>query len=63
MPADLHRRATRALSVVMVLLGLALVVSALARGGGPLSTGVVFGLLLGGAGLARLRLERRREEG
>ena len=61
MPAsgDLHRRATQVLSVVMVLVGLALVVAAVARGGGPLSTGVVFGLLLGGAGLARLRLERR----
>jgi hypothetical protein len=42
----------------MVLIGAALVVSAVARGGGPLATGVVFGLLLGGAGVARLVLER-----
>ncbi len=59
----MHRGATRVLSVVMVLIGVALVVSALARGGGPLATGVVFGLLLGGAGVARLVLERDRERG
>jgi predicted cobalt transporter CbtA len=62
-PRDVHRGATRVLSVVMVLIGVALVVSALARGGGPLATGVVFGLLLGGAGVARLVLERDRERG
>ena len=61
MPAsgDLHRRATQVLTLVMVLVGLALVVAAVARGGGALSTGVVFGLVLGGAGLAGRRLERR----
>jgi len=57
---DLHRRATRVLSAVMVVLGVTLVVAAVARGGGPLATGVVFGLLLGGAGVARLVLERDR---
>ncbi len=57
-PRDVQRGATRVLSVVMVLIGAALVVSAVARGGGPLATGVVFGLLLGGAGVARLVLER-----
>ncbi len=57
-PRDVQRGATRVLSVVMVLIGAALVVSAVARGGGPLATGVVFGLLVGGAGVARLVLER-----
>jgi hypothetical protein len=51
------------LSVVMMLLGAVLVVSAVARGGGPLATGVVFGLLLGGAGIARLLAERRERGG
>ncbi len=62
-PRDLHRGATRVLSVLMVLLGAVLVVSAVARGGGPLATGVVFGLLLGGAGIARLLAERRERGG
>ncbi len=62
-PRDVQRGATRILSVVMVLIGLALVVSAVARGGGPLATGVVFGLLVGGAGVARLVLERGDREG
>jgi hypothetical protein len=59
-PASVHRAGTRAMSVVLVVLGTALVVSAVARGGGPLTIGVLFGLLLGGAGAARLWLERAR---
>ncbi len=58
----MHRGATRVLSVVMVLIGVALVVSALAQGGGPLSTGVVFGLLLAGAGAGRFLLARGERE-
>jgi hypothetical protein len=57
-PRDLHRAATRLLSVVMIVLGVALVVVALARGGGPFAIGVVFGLLFVAAGAARLYLER-----
>ncbi len=62
-PRDVQRGATRVLSVVMMLLGAVLVVTAVARGGGPLATGVVFGLLLGGAGIARLLAERRERGG
>jgi prolipoprotein diacylglyceryltransferase len=58
---DVHRAATRLLSVVMVLVGVALVVATLTRGGGPLAVGVVFGLLFVAAGVARLVLERGRE--
>jgi hypothetical protein len=47
----------------MFLLGAALVVSALAQGGGPLSTGVVFGLLLAAAGAGRFLLTRGDREG
>lgn len=39
--------------MVMVLLGAALVVSALARGGGALSYGVVLGVLFAALGAAR----------
>jgi hypothetical protein len=48
----LYVGSTRVLSVLLVLLGLALIVSALVRGGGALALGVVVGtgLALGGAG-------------
>lgn len=62
-PASVHRAGTRVMSVLLVLLGVALLVSTVARGGGPLSVGVLFGVLLGGAGAARLWLERARERG
>lgn len=60
-PASVHRASTRIMSTILVVLGVVLIVSTLAQGGGPLSVGVVFGLLLGGAGAARLWLERARE--
>jgi hypothetical protein len=48
----------RALSVVLILLGLALIASALARGGGVLALGVVVGACLTLAGAGRLWLLR-----
>jgi len=56
---DLHRRSTGALSLVMVVLGVVMVVSTIARGGGPLAVGVVIGLLFVAAGAARLYLATR----
>jgi hypothetical protein len=47
------------LSIAMVVIGFALLISALARGGGPLSVGVVFGVLFCAAGAARLYLLER----
>ncbi len=57
-PQKLHRGATRVTSLLLVVLGLALVVSTLARGGGPFAVGLLLGLLLAGAGGARLYLSR-----
>jgi hypothetical protein len=57
-PRQLHRASTRVLSVLMVLVGLALVVSTLARGGGPLAVGLVVGVLFCGVGAGRIWLER-----
>ncbi len=56
-----HRAITRLLSVAMVLVGIALVWRALANGGGPLSLGVIAGVLFTAAGAGRLylTLERR----
>jgi hypothetical protein len=57
-PRQVHRGATRVLSTAMVLIGVALLVSTLARGGGPLAIGVVIGVLFVAAGIARLYLAR-----
>ncbi|HEY0363379.1 MAG TPA: hypothetical protein VGC83_13960 [Solirubrobacteraceae bacterium] len=57
-PRDVHRGATRVMSAVMVLIGVVLLVSTLARGGGPLAIGVLLGLLFVAAGAGRLYLAR-----
>ena len=51
-----YRHSTRAFGVLMVLLGTAMAVTALVRGGGPLSYGVVLGVLFAALGAARLYL-------
>ena len=52
---------SRTLAVLQVLIGVAMVVSALARGGGPLALGVVLGVMLAALGAGRLWLARSRE--
>ena len=52
--------ATLVLSGLMVVLGLAILVRTIAAGGGPLATGILFGLLFVAAGAGRLWVERRR---
>jgi hypothetical protein len=52
---------TRVLSALLVLVGLAMVATALARGGGALAVGVVLGTLLALLGAGRLWLGRSRE--
>ena len=49
---------SRALSAVLCVLGVALVIKTIARGGGPLALGVVVGVLFAVLGAARLRLAR-----
>jgi hypothetical protein len=49
---------TRIMSGLLVLVGLAMVVSALARGGGALALGVVLGTMLALLGGGRLWLAR-----
>jgi len=51
---------TLVLSSLMVLIGAAMIVRALAGGGGPLAVGIVLGLLFVAAGAGRLYAERRR---
>ncbi len=49
---------SRVLSALLSLIGVAMVVSALARGGGPWALGVVLGALFAVLGAARLLLTR-----
>jgi hypothetical protein len=59
--ADVHAVATRVLSVLMIVLGMAIGVSTIARGGGPLAVGILLGVLFVAAGAGRLYVERERE--
>ncbi len=46
--------ATAVLSAALVIIGLVMVISTLARGGGPLSAGVILGVAFTVAGAGRL---------
>jgi hypothetical protein len=49
---------TRLLSAALLVVGVAMVASTIARGGGPLALGVLFGVLLALLGAGRLWLAR-----
>lgn len=51
---------TSVLSAAMVLLGLGMIVVTVTRGGGPLATGILAGVLFIAAGAGRIYAERRR---
>ena len=53
-----YAASTRVMSALIMLVGLAMVVSALARGGGALALGVVLGTMLALLGAGRLWLAR-----
>jgi len=44
----------------MIVIGVAILVSTIARGGGPLAVGLLLGVLFVAAGLGRLYVERER---
>ena len=48
-----YRGSTRLLAVVISIVGIAMIVTTLARGGGPAAIGVVVGALFTALGLAR----------
>ena len=54
----MHRGATQVLSLAILVIGVVMVVSTIARGGGPFAIGVVLGLLFCGLGAGRLVLSR-----
>ena len=53
-----YAASTRVLSTVLLLIGVAMVVLALAQGGGPLALGVILGVMLALLGAGRLWLAR-----
>jgi hypothetical protein len=60
-PREIHRGATRLMSVAMIAIGIALVASTLAHGGGAIAVGVLLGALFVAAGVLRLGLSGRRQ--
>jgi hypothetical protein len=56
---QLRNSSTRVLSIVMIVIGFALIARTLAAGGGAVATGIVLGVLFVLAGLARLYLQLR----
>ena len=58
-PRNLHRDGTRVMSVLMLVIGVALVVSTIARGGGPIALGVLLGILFVLVGAGRLYIANK----
>jgi hypothetical protein len=58
-PERIYSGSVRAFSIVFVVLGLALLVSTFARGGGPLSVGTLLGLAFLAVGVGRLWISAR----
>ena len=54
-----YKIATRAFAVMIIGFGIAIVVITLAEGGGPLSTGLLLGLMFTALGAGRLYLSLR----
>ena len=54
----MYAQSAKTLGVLLMVIGAVMVVSTLARGGGPLALGVVLGVLFVVLGAARLRLAR-----
>ncbi len=57
--SQLHRILTRVMSVMMIVIGVALLVRTVVAGGGALATGILLGLLFVLAGGGRLYLQIR----
>jgi Zn-dependent protease with chaperone function len=60
-PGDIHRGATRVMSAAMIAIGIAMVITTIANGGGPMALGVLLGALFVAAGVLMLRISRRRD--
>ena len=58
-PGEGYQLAVRIFSVIIIGFGLAILIVTVARGGGPFSTGILFGLIFVALGSGRLYLSLR----
>lgn len=58
-PERIYRGSVRAFSIVFIALGLLILISTLANGGGPLSVGTLLGLAFLAVGAGRLWIASR----
>jgi hypothetical protein len=58
-PRDVHRGTTGLLSVLLVIIGVALIVRTITAGGGALAFGLLMGVLFIAAGAGRLYVNQR----
>jgi hypothetical protein len=58
-PERIYQGSVRALSIVFIALGLAILAMTLTAGGGPLSVGVLLGAIFVGIGAGRLWISTR----
>jgi multisubunit Na+/H+ antiporter MnhB subunit len=59
-PGQLRQSSTRVMSLVMIVIGVALIIRTISAGGGGLAVGVLLGVLFVCAGAGRLYLHGRR---
>jgi hypothetical protein len=60
---QVHRHSTRVFGALMIVLGAAMLVVAVAGGGGPASFGVILGVLFAALGAARLYMATHAHDG
>ncbi len=58
-PDEVYRGVTLGFSVIIIAFGIVIVVRTLAGGGGPLSAGLLIGLLFVGIGAGRLYIAQK----
>ncbi len=58
-PRAVQQGATKVLSTLLIVLGVAIIVRTVAAGGSPISIGLILGLMFIAAGSGRLYLARR----
>ena len=58
-PRQLRHIYTRVMSILMIIVGLALLVVTFSSGGGPAATGVLLGVLFIAAGAGRIYVQSR----
>jgi hypothetical protein len=58
-PRPIRQTYTRVMSILMIVVGVAILVRTFVAGGGPAATGVLLGVLFVAAGVGRLYLQLR----